>query len=128
MLMEITIGWTEIIVAAIPATLTLVGVWIIQSGKRDERREAREVTLETRMDKLERKLDEVQHHLRAEQRFSHRVVLAMYETVKFFRDEAAWRDRHRDDIPGDPPTLPDPDEIEGLLQQRPTYRARDEPN
>lgn len=119
--------WTPILVAGIPAVLVFAGVVVTQMGKRDERRMDREQTLEDRMDGLERKLDEVRQDLRREQRFSHRMVLMLTRVVYFLRDVTDYRARHGPDLPEQPPPMPDPDEIEKLLTERPSYRARDDP-
>lgn len=118
--------WTAIMVATVTGGLTLLGVVITQRGKRDERRTDRTHTLETRMDTLEAKLDEVRRDLRREQRFSHKMVLMLTRVLYYLRDAAAYRMRHAEDLPGDPPPLPDVAEIENLLTERPTYRSRDE--
>lgn len=119
--------WTPILAAAIPASLVFAGVVVTQMGKRDERRMEREQNLESRMDGLERKLEDVQKNLRREQRFSHRMVLMLNRIVFFLRDVADYRARHGPRLPEEPPPMPDPDEIEELLTERPSYRARDEP-
>lgn len=125
--MTVEIGWTEIIAVTIPAVLTLLGVIVVQHGKRDERRIERESSLESRVGSLERKLDDVQHHLRAEQKFSHRLVLVMYDVIHYLRNAADYRRQHGDTLPGVPPPLPDVEEITELLDDRPTYRPRDDP-
>lgn len=119
--------WTEILVVAIPATLGLIGLMVTQRGKRDEKRDEREERLETRMDRLEKEVDNLREDLRAEQRFSHKVVLMLTRVLYYLRDATAYRLRYQGQLPGEPPPLPDPDEIEQLLAERPTYSARADP-
>lgn len=125
--MDWTTAATTILVAAIPAAFIYAGVVITQKGKREEIRAERENSLEQRMDALERKLDQVQANFRAEQRFSHRMILVMYSVISYIRAADDYRERHRDVLPVPIPALPDVEEIEKLLAERPTYNARDEP-
>lgn len=119
--MDLTTALTSIATASIPAILIFAGVWITQKGKREENREDREANLEKRMDELEKKLDRVQANFREEQRFSHRMILVMYSVISYVRNAADYRERHRGVLPEPIPDLPDVEEIESLLEQRPTY-------
>lgn len=119
--------WTQILVVGIPAAFVFAGVVVTQRGKREEVRMERENSLEQRMDTLEKKLDRVQANFRAEQRFSHRMILTMYSVISYIRAAADYRERHRGVLPTPMPALPDVEEIEKLLAERPTYNARDEP-
>lgn len=117
--------WTQILVVAIPAAFVYAGVLVTQRGKREENRVDREERLEIRMDSLEKRVERLQDDLRAEQRFSHKVVLMLTRVLYYLRDATAYRLRYSAQLPGEPPPLPDPDEIEELLAERPTYHDRE---
>lgn len=119
--MDLATVLTSIATASIPAIFLFAGVWITQRGKREENRDSREASLEQRMDELEKKLDRVQANFREEQRFSHRMILVMYSVISYVRSAADYRERHGDSLPKPIPDLPDVEEIESLLEQRPTY-------
>ena len=119
--------WTQILIVGIPAAFVFAGVVVTQRGKREEARVEREANLEQRMDVLEKKLDRVQEAFREEQRFSHRMILVMYSVISYIRAAADYRERHRGVLPTPMPVLPDVEEIERLLAERPTYSARADP-
>lgn len=110
---------TGMMTAAIPAAFVFAGVWITQKGKREEGREEREERLESRMERLERDVDALREDLRSEQRFSHKMVLMLTRVLYYLRDAAAYRAEHGESLPGKPPPLPNADEIESLLAERP---------
>ena len=62
--------------------------------------------------------------MRAEQRFSHRLVLAVQTVIAYIAQAAAYRASH--ELPGSPPPLPDVDELQELIKLRPTYGPDDE--
>ncbi|WP_420098574.1 hypothetical protein [Corynebacterium sp.] len=57
--------------------VTLFGGWLVWQSRKNDTNNSREGRIEARMDLLEKKLDRVQSYLRAEQRFYHRLVLAV---------------------------------------------------
>lgn len=113
------VDWQSLFIGLASPTLVFLGVWITQQGKKAERQAAREQTIQERMDKLEEKLDKIQSHLRAEQRFSHRLILTVQKIIFFLREEEDYRNGNS--LPGYPPPLPDVTELEEVLQERPTY-------
>lgn len=125
--MQESLDWTQILVVTIPAAFVLLGVIVQQSGKRAEQQRDREQSLEARVGNLENKVSELSEGLRKEQVFSHKLVLKLTQVVYYLREQVAYIARWGDSLPGVPPRIPDVDELEALLDERPTYRPRDQP-
>ena len=111
--------WQGLVIGIASPTLVFFGVWLTQQGKKADQRNARDKSIQERMDKLEAKLDRIQSHLRTEQRFSHRLFLTVQRFIFFLREEEEYRDTYS--LPGAPPVMPDVEALEGLLEDRPTY-------